>query len=408
MQLADAALPTAVGNPAAQVTPAPLQRAWTSGSVDGIVSDPILVRRLDQALTGVDGRVGVVVKDLGSGRGAVLNGDLELQSASLYKLPVMFTVFDLGLNMSEDLTITDEALSYDTGTMELGAGETLSVAEALERMITLSDNTSAILLGTRVGASRIIANIAALGMDTTHYSLDRMTTSALDVSHLLELIADGHAVSPGASADMQHLLLRQRVNDRLPRLLPASVEVAHKTGNLPGVVNDAGILYGRNSTVLVVALVSDTNDEVAAANAIAQVGLIASTYFDAEAAPLDRPTVLPAPPRAIPPVVRESHPPTPTPTPEPRAEPALSEATPTVVATLAAVTPPTVAPSATQAVAAATASATPLATVKAVQAPAAPTATRVSPPATATPIPPSPTKVPAKTTVPTAVTPGRR
>src|ERR1051326_714536 len=290
LQLADAALPTAVGNPAAQVTPAPLQRAWTSGSVDGIVSDPILVRRLDQALTGVDGRVGVVVKDLGSGRGAVLNGDLELQSASLYKLPVMFTVFDLGLNMSEDLTITDEALSYDTGTMELGAGETLSVAEALERMITLSDNTSAILLGTRVGASRIVANIAALGMDTTHYSLDRMTTSALDVSHLLELSADGHAVSPGASADMQHLLLRQRVNDRLPRLLPASVEVAHKTGNLPGVVNDAGILYGRNSTVLVVALVSDTNDEVAAANAIAQVGLIASTYFDAEAAPLDRPT----------------------------------------------------------------------------------------------------------------------
>jgi beta-lactamase class A len=406
-QLADVALPTVVGHPIVEGTPLSLMRPWTSASVDGIVSDPVLVGRLDQALSGVDGHVGVVVKDLGSGRGAVLNGDLELQSASLYKLPVMFTVFDLGLNMSEELTITDEALSYDAGTMELSAGETLSVAEALERMITLSDNTSAILLGGRVGAARITTNLAGLGMDSTHYSLERMTTSALDISTLLELIADGKAVSPGASADMLHLLLRQRVNDRLPRLLPASVQVAHKTGNLPGVVNDAGILYGRNSTVLVAALVSDTNDEAAAADAIAQVGLIASTYFETQGAPLDRPTVLPAPSRPIPPVVRESHPPTPTPTPAPPTEIALLQTTPTVVATA----PPTAVPAPTQVVVAATLAATPVPTVKPTSAPPPPTATRVPPPATATttPVPPPPpTKPPVKTTVPTVVTPGRR
>src|SRR5206468_7995522 len=140
-------------------------------------------------------------------------------------------------------TITDEALAYDSGTMELGPGETLSVAEALERMVTLSDNTSAILLGSRVGAGNISADLATLGMDTTHYSLERMTTSALDMLHLIEAVARGKAVSPASSADMLHLLLRQRVNDRLPRLLPDEVRVAHKTGNLPGVVNDVGILY---------------------------------------------------------------------------------------------------------------------------------------------------------------------
>ena len=48
--------------------------------------------------------------------------------------------------------------------MELGAGETLTVAEALERMVTLSDNTSAVMLGSRVGATRVNASIAALGM----------------------------------------------------------------------------------------------------------------------------------------------------------------------------------------------------------------------------------------------------
>src|SRR5207302_78744 len=109
---------------------------------------------------------------------------------------VLYTVFASGVGLYEQLPITDEALSYDTGSMELGPGETLSVAEALERMVTLSDNTSAIMLGGRVGASRIISNIAAIGMDTTHYSLDRMTTSPLDMLHLLELVADCPAPDP--------------------------------------------------------------------------------------------------------------------------------------------------------------------------------------------------------------------
>src|SRR5437868_4380666 len=176
----------------------PTLRQWEA-QVAGIASDAALISRLDRALVGVDGRIGVAVKDLGSGRGAVLDGDLELQSASLYKLTVLYSVFASGIGLYEELPITYEALSYDTGSMELGPGETLSVAEALERMVTLSDNASAIMLGGRVGASRIISNISALGMDTTHYSLDRMTTSPLDMLHLLELAADGKAVSPAAS-----------------------------------------------------------------------------------------------------------------------------------------------------------------------------------------------------------------
>src|SRR2546425_2203470 len=225
-------------------------RHWEA-SADGIVADATLASQLDHALLGVDGQIGVAVKDLGSGRGAVLNGDLELPAASLYKLPVLYAVFDAGLKVADELPITDDALSYDAGTMELGAGETLSVAEALERMITISDNTSAVMLGGRVGPSRVNSSIAALGMNTTHYSLTRMTTSSLDILHFLDLLARGRAVSPAASADMLHLLLRQRVNDRLPRLLPDAVRVAHKTGNLPGTVNDVGIVYGPSATLAI-------------------------------------------------------------------------------------------------------------------------------------------------------------
>jgi beta-lactamase class A len=402
-QLSAVSPPSGAAAPDPTHTPPPTQRQWDT-NVPGIVNDPILASRLDQALSGVDGHVGVAVKDLGSGRGAVLDGNTELQSASLYKLPVLYTVFQLGLSMSEELTINEDALSYDSGTMELGPGETLSVAELLERMVTLSDNTSAVMLGGRVGAPNIDANLAALGMTTTHYSLERMTTSALDMLHLTELMADGKAVSPAASADMVHLMLRQRVNDRLPRLLSDDVQVAHKTGNLPGVVNDVGILYGPNSTVAVAALVSDTTDETAAATAIAQIGLVANMYFESQPAVQDRPQIPPAPSRPVPPVWREPRPPTPTPRPivptvvqrqvvvTPRSAPL--EASPTVAAEVVGASPTAVPTTAALAAIAATPTARPTQPPPVV----VPTATHPpAPPPTATPVPapPPPTKPPA-------------
>jgi beta-lactamase class A len=406
---ANAQLPTPGGlaTPVAQLA---LQRDWDRQAWDSAV-DPVLVARLDQALSGVDGHIGLAVKELGTDRGAVLDGDLELPSASLYKLPVLYTVFSSGIGLDEPLPITQQALAYDTGTMELGAGETLTVAEALERMITLSDNTSAVMLGSRVGAARINTSLAALGMDTTHYSLERMTTSALDMLHLVELIGEGKAVSPAASADMLHLMLRQRVNDRLPRLLPATASVAHKTGNLPGTVNDVGIIYGSTSTVAIAALISDTDDEAAAATGIARVALATYTYFEDQPEAADRPLIPPAPSRPIPAVRREPRPPTPTPAPT---IVAAASPTPTSEENTNAAVPNTPLPAPTP-VPTAAVRPTPIARAL------APTATLAKPTAiaavaTATPVParatatpmPQPTRTVARPTATAAPQGGRR
>ncbi len=321
-------------------------RRWDVATQD-IRPESALIGQLDQALAGVEGSVSLAVKDLGSGRGAVLNGTREMQAASLFKLPVLYAVFDAGLSMNEELVITPQALDYDLGTMELGAGETLTVSEAVERMITISDTTSAVMLGSRVGATRITSDLAELGMDTTHYRLERMTTSSLDMLTLLETIARGKAVSPAASAEMLHLMLRQKVNDRLPRLLPDEIRVAHKTGNLPGIVNDVGILYGPTSTVAIAALISDTSNEPAAAAAIARAALVSSSYFENQPTQSDRPRIPAQPARAIPPVWREPKPtPTPRPTEVPTLEPALTPV-PTAIPTVAQTPRPTTAPAAT-------------------------------------------------------------
>jgi beta-lactamase class A len=395
-------LTNAAGTPLPTSTAVPTLRRW-DGQAPGVVTDPGLVTRLDQVLAGVDGHVSVAVKDLGSGRGAVLDGDRELPAASLYKLPILDSVFEAGLGMYEELPITEEARAFDSGSMELGVGETLSVAEALERMITISDNTAAVMLGSRVGGFRVNSTIAGLGMETTHYSLDRMTTSALDMLHFMDLVARGKAVSASASADMVHLLLRQRVNDRLPRLLPYDVQVAHKTGNLPGTVNDVGIVYAPSSTIAVAALISDTTDEAGAATAIARVGLAAYAYFEDQPENPNRPTLPRAPTRPIPPTWRE---PRPVPTATAVVEEEVVEPTPASTPSVAraATVAPTLGPTVV--------SATTAPTLKPTAGPAVATATPVPTlPPTATPVPAQPTRPPTPrpaTPAPTQVGPPRR
>ena len=42
---------------------------------------------------------------------------------------------------------------------------------------------------------------------------------------------------------MRTILLAQQFNDKIPRLLPPDVKVAHKTGNITAIDHDAVIVY---------------------------------------------------------------------------------------------------------------------------------------------------------------------
>lgn len=62
-------------------------------------------------------------------------------------------------------------------------------------------------------------------------------------------------------------------NARIPALLPEDVIIAHKTGSLDGVVNDAGIVT-RGTTSFIVAFMCDAqSDPIATQNEIAQCAL---------------------------------------------------------------------------------------------------------------------------------------
>jgi beta-lactamase class A len=298
--------------------------------------DPVLGARVAERLTGLRGRYGVAIKDLNSGSGVLIDPDSEYEAASLFKLSVMYEVFkqrDQGrLALSEVLTLTERHASYDLGTLDRPAGSPIELREALERMITISDNSSAILLTDRVGALTINQDIQGLGMQHTRLRIDDLTTSPGDMLTFFEMLARGRGSSPEASAEMIHMLARQRVNDRIPRLLPRSAVVAHKTGNLPGVVNDAGIVYAPDASFVFVVLVEGTPNETQAAQVISELALLSYEYFHSAAPPRQDVTLPQEPPTSTP------KPPTP--------EPA---ATSTPAPTATSTRPPTTVPTATAA-----------------------------------------------------------
>lgn len=97
-------------------------------------------------------------------------------------------------------------------------------------------------------------------------SVDELTpnvTTAEDIGWLYAQLLQGLVVSPEASAEMLALLTDQQVNDRLPAYLPDGTVVAHKTGNLDGIVHDAGVIYAPAHEVIVVVLSDDVNPDEA-------------------------------------------------------------------------------------------------------------------------------------------------
>ena len=92
--------------------------------------------------------------------------------------------------------------------------------------------------------------------------------TARSVGALLEKIYKKEAVSKSASEEMINLLLAQEKNDRIPKYLPIDIQVAHKTGELETIRNDAGIVYGKNGDYIFVFL-TDTPDQIQSTEKIA-------------------------------------------------------------------------------------------------------------------------------------------
>jgi beta-lactamase class A len=217
-----------------------------------------------------------------------VNPDRPVLAASLYKLAVMLEVERRveagGWSYKDPVVIRDEDVTVD-GSNEF-PGTVLTVDEALEEMITYSDNGSALALLRLVGAQRVNATLGAAGLSDFHVAVnadDDHTITARAVGSFFALLGRGQLLSPAASRRMLERLQRQHINDRMPAKLPAGTVVAHKTGDLVGYAHDGGLIQSSSGPVIFVALTQDAPQDDAR-QFIAEAAALA--YEDASSADL--------------------------------------------------------------------------------------------------------------------------
>ena len=225
-----------------------------------------LVQHLDELVSAFPGGAGLWVGDPTTGKALYAHdADESVIPASLYKLGVLTEAerrVDAGeLHYDDIITIEEEDIT-DDGSFEV-AGTQLTLDEALEAMITISDNGAAVALWHVLGPENINATLERAGVSGFHVFLnwdDDNVVTPRAVGTLLTLLAQRKLISATASDRMLLRLERQQINDRLPAGLPEGTVVAHKTGNLPGLTHDAGIIFTPSGPRVVVAMTWDAFD----------------------------------------------------------------------------------------------------------------------------------------------------
>jgi beta-lactamase class A len=238
-----------------------------------------LVQQLDALTASFPGGVGLWISDPNASKPLYSHNPEEpVITASLYKLGVLVEAerrVDAGeLRYSDPITITDDDITLD-GSFE-DAGTELTLDEALEAMITISDNGAARALWHLLGPENIDATLQKLGLTDFHVQLDDYEDNVATphvIGQFFTLLAQKKLISASASDRMLTRLERQQISDRLPAALPDTVVIAHKTGNLVGAVHDAGIIYTPSGPRVVVAMTWDAYDDEANAF-IANIGAI--------------------------------------------------------------------------------------------------------------------------------------
>jgi beta-lactamase class A len=235
---------------------------------------------LDSIATAHRGVLGYSVLDLGTGAHLSHRGDETFPTASLIKIPILVTVYDLvekgELSLADPLTVLRIDKVPGTGVLQhLHDGLSITVGDAAWLMATISDNTATNLLLDRIIIRRVWDKMEALGLRNTKVhskSFLRSSSVAMDSSikyglgvttpnemaRLLALMARGQAVSPAADSAMLRIL--EHGDDyRMLQRHAGNTRSARKTGLGERIRTECALFYLR-TRVVVCALTRDNED----------------------------------------------------------------------------------------------------------------------------------------------------
>lgn len=226
---------------------------------------------VENSINGAEGRYGIYIKNLKNKEEYSREENETFKAGSLYKLWLMAASF---AEIKKGNIQEDEPLIADVATLnkkfdlepdeaELQEGEIeFSVKSAIEQMITISHNYAALALLDKVGNQGVPVDI-----------------TVAQVGRFFEDLYKGEVIDQEYSQKMMDILLKQTINDRISKYLPAGTKVAHKTGDIDFFENDAGIVFSPNGDFVIVVL-TETKDPALATEDIAKISQAVYKYFN--------------------------------------------------------------------------------------------------------------------------------
>lgn len=243
---------------------------------------------IQNVLKSAQGSYGVAISNLQSKETFYLNEHNFFETGSLYKLWVMATTYQQiqQRKLTEDQILSENAntlnqeFNIDPQSAEQTAGNiTLTVSDALDQMITISDNYSALLLSSKITLAAIEDFLKTNGFFESKVSNDQLPVSTpLDISRFLEKLYKGELANKKYTQKMLTLLKNQQLRKGLPKDLPSYIEVANKTGEIDSFKHDAGIVYTATGDYIVV-IMSDSDSPNDAQEEIAMISKAVFDYF---------------------------------------------------------------------------------------------------------------------------------
>jgi len=240
-----------------------------------------LRHKLDSIADAHHGVVGYSVIDIDNNVRLSRRGDEKFPTASLIKVAVLVTVYDLvakgQLSLDDPITVLKIDQVPGSGVVQyLHNGTILTVRDAAWLMITISDNTATNLLLDRIIIRRVWNKMDSLGLHDTRVhskSFLRVASIAMDSSvkyglgvttpnemaTLFQLLAQGKAVNPSADSAMLDILEHNENGEKLQRYV-YGVRAAHKSGETDQVRTECSLYYLRNRIVACV-LTKENKDQ---------------------------------------------------------------------------------------------------------------------------------------------------
>jgi beta-lactamase class A len=218
---------------------------------------------------GLDGVLGLALKDLKTGKTFLINEREVFPQASSIKIAILFEAFkqaeegrlklDEFMALEESRKVAGSGVLYYLGRPSLS----LSVRDTAVLMIVLSDNTATNLLIDKVGLEAVNKRLDSLGLAKTRLRRKMMDLKAaaegrenvstpLEMMTLLEKIWNGEVLKEPYRKDFLEILAIPK-DSPLRAGVPEGIAVAEKPGELEAVRCDSGIvqLAGRPYVICV-------------------------------------------------------------------------------------------------------------------------------------------------------------